>query len=120
MVSCGACQRCLAGGNPGVNLDHFRLKPLLRDFFRHLDVTRRYTLTLFRDGLLHRVDIRLRVYRVAKWEKREKPKNRALKMVEIDQKWEKWPRNGKIGHAKPMQNSVACTFGIPLDTPPSP
>jgi hypothetical protein len=38
-------------------------KPLLREVFRDLDVTSRYTLKPFPDGLLHRVAFSVRVYR---------------------------------------------------------
>jgi hypothetical protein len=46
-LTCSTCTRYL-----GVAKEiHFRLKPLLRDFFRDLDVTRRYTLKPFLDEL---------------------------------------------------------------------
>jgi hypothetical protein len=39
------------GGLRAAKEIHFRLKPHLREIFRHLDVTSRYTLTLTSDGL---------------------------------------------------------------------
>jgi hypothetical protein len=112
-VLCRACQRCLGGENRSVNLDHFRLKAHLVDLFRHLDVTRRYTLTLFRDGLLHRVDIRLRVYRVAKWEKREKRKNRGPKMLILAKTGQKRPQIAKKTPLKQGKTRLPMKFAAP-------
>jgi hypothetical protein len=74
---------------------HFRLKPHLREIFRHLDVTRRYTLTLFRDGQYIRVGFSLRVYRVPRSKKSEKRKNRAQKMTKIDKSGQNRPKMEK-------------------------
>jgi hypothetical protein len=65
-------------------------------------VDRRPALKLFSTEQLHRVEISLRVYRLADSEKSEKRKNPAQKIVEIDQNLEKSLQNEKTGLVKPM------------------
>jgi hypothetical protein len=74
---------------------HFRLKPLLREFFRDLDVTSAPALTLVSDGLLHRVAFSVRVYRITKSKNAEKGKNEGPKMLILDKMGQKRPKNGK-------------------------
>jgi hypothetical protein len=64
-------------------------KPLLREVFRDLDVTRRYTLKPISDGQYIMRDFDALETRASKLKKREKRKNRALKTVEMGQKVQK-------------------------------
>jgi hypothetical protein len=75
-------------------------KPLLREVFRDLDVTSRYTLKPISDGLKYRVASSVRVYRVTKLKKREKRKNRPKKWTKIDQNSEKSTESTKISPVK--------------------
>jgi hypothetical protein len=109
-VPCGACQRCLGGENRSVNLDHFRLKPHLREIFRDLDVTSRPALQSVSDGQLHRVASSVRVYRRRKCKKREKRKNGPQKMLEKPKIVQNRPKMSKIPPVFPVQTRVTPTL----------
>jgi hypothetical protein len=81
--------RCHARIKPS-DSQHLDLeKPHLREIFRDLDVTSRYTLKPISDELKYRVASSVRVYRVTKLKKSEKRKNRGSKMAEMGQKVQK-------------------------------
>jgi hypothetical protein len=67
----------------------FRLKPLLRDFFRDLDVTSAPALTCVCDEQYISRGFGVRVYRITKSKKSEKRKNPVSKTVEIEEKGQK-------------------------------
>jgi hypothetical protein len=77
------------GGLRAAKEIHFRLKPLLRELFRDLDVTSAPALTLVSDGLLHRVAFSVRVYRRQKSLKSENRKNEGPKMLILDKMGQK-------------------------------
>jgi hypothetical protein len=93
---------------------HFRLKPHLREFFRHLGVTSRPALKPFSRDQLHRVGFSARVYRRQKWKKREKWKNRVQKMVEIDKNDQKWPKTEKRAPSNSLKLSFLSFLSLPL------
>jgi hypothetical protein len=51
--------------------------------------------------------------RASKLKKSEKRKNQVQNQVEIDQKWEKWPQNGKIPLVFPGKTRLPVKFGAP-------
>jgi hypothetical protein len=71
----------------------------VREIFRHLDVTRRYTLKVFCDELYISRGFGVRVYRVTKLKKRQKWKNGPPKMVVLAKMDEKSPKIRKSSPA---------------------